>query len=133
MCDKNEIFTEKARKVHGDRYDYCKVNYNRNSTNVIIICQEHGEFLQRPNNHLNGAGCKECAKKDRANTNLERYGHSNIAHGSKKEKILQTNLERYGAKNFWSSKEGRDVIKNTLQQKYGVDNPSLSPEIQEKT
>ena len=45
-------FIEKARKVHGNKYDYSKVNYVNNSTKVCIICPEHGEFWQIPYYHL---------------------------------------------------------------------------------
>lgn len=37
-------FIEKAKKVHGDKYDYSKVNYERSTIKVCIICLEHGEF-----------------------------------------------------------------------------------------
>lgn len=56
MKSKTEIFIEKSRKVHGDLYDYSKVNYINNSTKVIIIDPEYGEFLQRPEVHLLGKG-----------------------------------------------------------------------------
>ena len=39
-----EQFIEKAKNIHGDKYDYSKVNYINNKTEVIIICPEHGEF-----------------------------------------------------------------------------------------
>ena len=60
-------FITKSRKVHGDKYDYSKVEYINNSTKVCIICPEHGEFWQRPNHHLRGHGCPKCKnvfKKD---------------------------------------------------------------------
>ena len=53
-------FKEKAQKVHGEKYDYSKVEYVNNSTKVCIICPEHGEFWQTPNNHLHGYGCPKC-------------------------------------------------------------------------
>lgn len=56
----NEEFIEKARAVHEDKYDYSKVQYINTSTKVCIICPEHGEFWQTPNNHLFGAGCPAC-------------------------------------------------------------------------
>ena len=56
----NEEFIEKARLIHEDKYDYSKVNYVNTSTKVCIICPEHGEFWQKPNNHLFGAGCPVC-------------------------------------------------------------------------
>ena len=54
-------FIEKAKGVHGDKYDYSKVEYINNSTKVCIICLEHGEFWQRPSSHLKGFGCQACA------------------------------------------------------------------------
>ena len=59
-----EEFIEAARKVHGDRYDYSKVEYKDKNTKVCIICPIHGEFWQRPHNHIHGRqGCPECGKK----------------------------------------------------------------------
>ena len=55
------IFIEKAKLVHGDKYDYSKVNYIDSITKVCITCPEHGEFWQEPNSHLRGNGCKKCA------------------------------------------------------------------------
>lgn len=55
-------FIEKARKIHGDKYDYSKVNYINNHTNITIICSIHGEFDQLPLNHLKGEGCYECGR-----------------------------------------------------------------------
>jgi len=54
-------FIEKARKVHGDKFDYSKVEYKGSHTIICIICSEHGEFYQQPTNHLSGNGCKKCA------------------------------------------------------------------------
>ena len=55
-----EIFIEKAKKVHGDKYDYSKVNYTGGHNKVTIICPIHGEFEQTASNHLNGQGCVKC-------------------------------------------------------------------------
>ena len=60
-----EEFINKARKVHGDKYDYSNVEYIGNKTKVCIICPEHGEFWQTPNSHLKGIGCPDCAKTTR--------------------------------------------------------------------
>jgi len=57
-----EEWVEEAKKVHGYKYDYSKVDYVNNNTPVCIICPEHGEFWQRPINHLNGSGCARCGK-----------------------------------------------------------------------
>lgn len=55
-----EIFIEKAKAIHGNRYDYSKVEYKNNKTRVCIICPQHGEFWQRPDNHIHGQGCPHC-------------------------------------------------------------------------
>ena len=59
--NKDEEFIEKAIKIHGDKYDYSLVNYIKNDIDVIIICKTHGEFKQRPANHLSGANCLDCS------------------------------------------------------------------------
>lgn len=56
-----EEFISKAREVHGDKYDYSKVEYKGNKNKVCIICPEHGEFWQLPSSHLKGAGCPNCS------------------------------------------------------------------------
>ena len=63
MVSKNNIFIEKARQIHNDKYDYSKVNYVNSRTKVCIICPTHGEFWQTPHNHLKGYGCAECGKE----------------------------------------------------------------------
>ena len=55
-------FIEKAKQVHGDKYDYSKTEYIDSHTKVSIICPEHGEFFQTPNNHLNGNACPKCSR-----------------------------------------------------------------------
>lgn len=37
-------FIEKARGIHGDKYDYSLVNYKNNKTKVDIICPAHGKW-----------------------------------------------------------------------------------------
>jgi G:T-mismatch repair DNA endonuclease (very short patch repair protein) len=56
-------FIKKAQKIHGEIYDYSKVNYINNSMNIIIICKDHGEFEQQPSNHLMGKGCQICGRE----------------------------------------------------------------------
>lgn len=54
-------FIEKAKKVHGDKYDYSKVKYVNSVTKVCIVCPIHGEFWQTPNIHLFNHGCQKCS------------------------------------------------------------------------
>ena len=59
-----ELFIDRARKKHRDKYDYSKVEYENTDTKVCIICPEHGEFWQTPHHHLGGSGCPECGRND---------------------------------------------------------------------
>lgn len=64
-----ELFIEKSKLIHWDKYDYSKVDYKNSGTKVIIICQQHGEFQQTPNNHLHGGyGCCKCGGTSKSNT-----------------------------------------------------------------
>ena len=66
LSSTTEDFIKKAREVHGDKYDYSKVDYTNANTQVRIICPEHGEFWQTPNNHLMGRGCPKCGNELRS-------------------------------------------------------------------
>ena len=55
-----ETFIKKAKEVHRDRYKYFHTDYKSAKENVLITCPIHGDFLQLPNNHLNGSGCPYC-------------------------------------------------------------------------
>ena len=58
-----ETFIEKAKQVHGDKYDYSKVEYKNSKTKVCVICPIHGEFWQLAADHLRGCGCWVCSGK----------------------------------------------------------------------
>lgn len=59
-----EDFISRAREIHGDKYDYSKVNYTDSRIKVCIICNECGAiFWQTPKNHLCGSGCPACGRK----------------------------------------------------------------------
>lgn len=59
----NESFIRKARIVHGDTYDYSKVNYKTARIHVIITCPIHGDWNLIPDCHLKGRGCPKCSRK----------------------------------------------------------------------
>jgi len=59
-------FIEKVKNIHKNMdgtplYDYSKVKYVKAIEKVIIICKKHGDFIQKPCNHLR-SGCSECGK-----------------------------------------------------------------------
>ena len=65
-----EGFISSANKIHNNKYNYDKVIYSLSKTLVIIGCSLHGEFMQTPNNHIEGMGCKKCGRNS-ARENLK--------------------------------------------------------------
>lgn len=64
MSYTKEDFLNKAKAIHGDKYDYSKVEYVDYHTSIVIICKKHGEFKQTPVNHAaSGQGCPKCMLK----------------------------------------------------------------------
>ena len=58
----SEEFIEKAKQIHGGRYDYSLVEYKRTNIKVKIICPIHGVFEQNWISHINmKAGCPRCS------------------------------------------------------------------------
>ena len=47
-------------KIHNNKYDYSEVNFVNTKSKIIIICDIHGSFLQTPQEHIKGHGCKKC-------------------------------------------------------------------------
>ena len=56
----SDEFIQKAKEIHGDRYDYSKVKYVNYKTKVEIICPKHGSFWQTPACHFKCDGCPTC-------------------------------------------------------------------------
>lgn len=58
-----EEFVERARQVHGNKYDYSQSQYVTSHDKVEIVCPQHGVFRQSPATHTMGnkAGCPGCA------------------------------------------------------------------------
>ena len=65
-----QSFIEKAKSIHGDKYDYSKVEYVNSKTKVCIVCPEHGDFYKRPLNHIQcKQGCPICSNKNKVKSN----------------------------------------------------------------
>lgn len=90
-------FIEKARVIHGDKYDY-PFNYKNNRTKIKIKCNIHGIFEQLPNSHLLGSGCTDCGVIKRTNsikfTQEEFIIKANLIHNNKYDysKILYLDI-----------------------------------------
>ena len=57
-----EEWIEKAKKIHGDTYDYSNTVYLGSKDKLNITCKIHGDFKQRSSAHLDGHGCKACGR-----------------------------------------------------------------------
>jgi len=79
-------FIFKASKKHSSFYTYDKVEYSGSKKEVLITCPEHGDFLQKPNSHLQGGGCPTCAvirtSNSRRSTLEDFIVRAKITHGN---------------------------------------------------
>ena len=100
-----EEFIKKAKEIHGDKYDYSKVEYVNNKTKVCIICHEkdefgneHGEFWQRPDAHLSKKhGCQKCGSTCKLTTEYfikkakkihdNKYDYSKVVYSNNRKKM----------------------------------------------
>lgn len=62
-------FIESAKLVHGNKYDYSRVEYINNRTKVTVICPQHGAFDIAPAGHVPMKyGCAACGGKKKKTT-----------------------------------------------------------------
>lgn len=133
-CD----FIKKANEVHNNYYDYSEFIYVKSNVKGIIICPNHGSFLQRSNSHLSGSGCKKCKvgrrhteqtkekisliKKQLCNTKEFRKQMSDINTGRKnalgyrhsEDTKLKMSISRKGISRPWAGQNQSDETKNKL-------------------
>lgn len=57
-----ESYVNRARAVHGERFEYLGVEYENAQAYLRVYCREHGEFRQSAQDHLRGIGCQKCSK-----------------------------------------------------------------------
>lgn len=119
-CQKK--ITEYNPRLHG----YCSYRCKETKEHICAVC---GRLYEGT-----GKTCSnECKTKLREQTNLERYGTTNVSKSDLiKEKRKKTNLEKYGVEFIGQSEEKREKRKQTSLEKYGVDNPSKAESVKEK-
>tara|TARA_Y100001970_G_C14077004_1_gene772576 strand:+ start:357 stop:956 length:600 start_codon:yes stop_codon:yes gene_type:complete len=93
----NESFLERAKAIHGDKYDYSKVSYSTSQKKIKVICPEHGDFQQTAYHHLRGSGCPRCSLYSRISNkdfievakkiHRNRYDYSKVAYNNSREKV----------------------------------------------
>ena len=89
-----EQFIERARKVHGDKYDYSLTKYIGIKYKIKIICPKHGEFEQNAYNHLQGNRCNQCNLDNRAKTTEQFIEKAREVHGDKYDYSLTDYVNR---------------------------------------
>lgn len=95
-----EEFIERARQVHGDKYDYSEAIYNGFSVKVKLKCKRCGrEFMALPGNLLRNHGCPEC------------YHQKQRAPRMTQEEFLRLAKEKHGDKYDYS----KTIFKGTHQ------------------
>jgi len=80
---KSEDFIKRAKKIHGDKYDYSNTKYTGINKRLMIFCKKHVEyFSQLASNHLSGSGCSRCSGTKKLTTE-EFIKRSIVMHGNK--------------------------------------------------
>lgn len=100
LASNKKEFIKKARKIHGDKYNYDKVEYINSNEKVIIVCPIHGEFEQTPSHHLNGCGCPMCANNIKYSTHSfilsaikvhgDKYNYDKVRYDGAFKKVIIT-------------------------------------------
>lgn len=106
-----QYFIERAKDIHGNKYDYSIAKYIAAIKKVKIICKKHGMFEQTPNAHLSGSGCSKCR-----NINLSKKFMSN------KESFIKKCINVHGDKYDYSLVEykGAHVKVKIICKEHGV-------------
>lgn len=80
-----DIFINELKEIYKEEdFDYSKINYINNYTKIEIICKEHGTFVIRPTELLEGYGCRKCKIIKIKKENLKKYiERSNTIHNNK--------------------------------------------------
>lgn len=93
-------FINRANETHSNFYTYTKTIYVNTDTKVIITCPTHGDFEQRPYDHMAGRGCSKCnvgeinsaeAFIEKANqVHMNQYDYSKVIYTNNKTKVTIT-------------------------------------------
>lgn len=91
--NKGAQFVERAKAIHGDKYDYSLVNYKTCKDRVEIICNKCGKhFTQTPDNHINlQRGCPFCgaeSSKEKLTAQSKARKGQKLGHYQKKDGTL---------------------------------------------
>lgn len=107
--ERSAIFIKRSRAVHGDRYDYSLVEYKRIDENVLIICNSHGAFSQKPDSHQRGSGCPKCARES-GNKKQSELKSSNLISFAQVAKTTHDDLYDYSEASYVNAKTKVKII-----------------------
>lgn len=142
-----DFFIEKATAIHNGKYDYSKVEYKNSKDPVCIVCPVHGEFWQKPNDHLMQHGCPVCNNSVLEETVMRLLKRHKIPFVAQKtfEWLTYTGplhldfylyehniaiecqgiqhfepIDHFGGKNVFANTRKRDIIKRQLCEQHGI-------------
>jgi hypothetical protein len=111
-------------------YQFLDSQYEGTGTPHTIKCPNGHISKMTLNNLKNGHTCKECAKKQREETCLVKYGTTNpLGNILIREKKNQTILDKYGTVIPLRNKDIQQKQKKTCLERYGVEYISQNREI----
>lgn len=103
-------FIDKAKKIHGAKYDYSKIRYVDCRTKIIILCCScKKSFNQIPNDHLQGHGCPFCIGRNKTSSDIKnilkknrgnKYNYNKINFKNNRTKI-EIICKKHGS--FWQT------------------------------
>ena len=103
---------DKARSIHGNKYDYSKVVYSNMDSKVTIVCPLHGDFFQTLHGHIS---CKNGCPMCNNDVLRKRFLKNNpMKNEDCVNKMKSTNMTRYGSEIWSKSFEGREKLKNII-------------------
>lgn len=123
-----DFIIEQFKEVHGDTYDYSKVNYSGIFKHVDIICKTHGLFSQVSKVHRSGSGCPDCAVTI-GHTKSSYLDYCNETDGNTHlylieckgdcEKFYKVGIAKKGAKNRFDSRRKLPYDFKVIKEVYG--------------
>ena len=148
-----------SNKIQESRIkNFEKTNIEKYGVKNTASLKSTKEKIKQTNIEKYGHGCcllNENIKDKARKTNIDKYGvnnpmknhefaeqivnsikahHSGIGYGSQyiSQKIYNTTQDRHGEKHIMQTRDGLEGFKNTMLQKYGVENPSKLNEVIKK-
>tara|TARA_Y100001973_G_scaffold94255_1_gene146077 strand:+ start:2297 stop:3526 length:1230 start_codon:yes stop_codon:yes gene_type:complete len=89
-------------KVHGDRYDYSKVNFTKARKYITVICRKHGPFSLTSASHKRGRGCRKCYDESQPiDFQNKRFGKLTVTGKATKKEIESKGIKNTRGHAYW--------------------------------